>query len=204
MNLLKVLDRKARERFFYRLDAEWGSGMKYRTKSDRSPCVFNVTAPRTDLETYRVMLFTQYGQSEQLWSTEWRELAEANAIAARFDPELKKRFPNGVKTRVVARAMPVLSKNSAAQIALLVAEYRAGCENQTVIKRALEPVKPKVFRSLRLMQVKPEVVIPAAPVRDYGAKEHVAASVAPSNAQLPIAYQLTIFGTWEPVWATNS
>lgn len=192
MNLLKVLDRKARERFFYRLDAEWGAGMKYRTKSDRSPCVFNVTAPRTDLETYRVMLFTSYGQSEQLWSTEWRELAEAYSGTCRAE---------GFKTRVVARAMPVLSKNSAAQIALLVAEYRAGCENQTVIKSALTPVKPKVFRSLRLMQVKPEVVIPAAPVRDYGAKEHVEA-VAPSNAQLPIAYQLTIFGTWEPIWTS--
>lgn len=193
MNLLKVLDRKARERFFYRLDAEWGAGMKYRTKSDRSPCVFNVTAPRTDLETYRVMLIGEYAQCEELWSTEWRELAEAYVGTLRAD---------GFKAKVLARAMPVLSKNSAAQIALLVAEYRAGCENQTVVKRTLEPVKPKVFRSLRLMQVKPEVVIPAAPVRDYGAKEHVAASVAPSNAQLPIAYQLTIFGTWEPIWAS--
>lgn len=190
-NLLKVLDRKARERFFYRLDAEWGSGMRYRTKSDRSPCVFNVTAPRTDLETYRVMLYSEYGTSEQIWSTEWRELAEAYSNTCRAD---------GFKTRVVARTMPVLSKNSAAQIALLVAEYRAGCQNQTVVKRAMAPVKPKVFRSLRLMQVKPEVVIPAAPVRDYGAKENVAAPPAPSNAQLPLAYQLTIFGKWEPIW----
>ena len=193
MNLLKVLDRKAREQFFYRLDAEWGKGFQYRTKSDRCPNPFQVTAPRNDLETYRVMLYHEYGSSEQLWATEWRELAEAYSGTCRAD---------GFKTRVVARAMPVLSKNSSAKIELLVAEYRAGCENQTVVKRAMAPVKPKVFRSLRLMQVKPEVVIPPAPARDYGAKERVSAPPAPSDAQLPIAYQLTIFGKWEPIWTS--
>lgn len=199
-NLLSVLARKEREEFFLRLDSEWGRGCEYRTKSDRCPNPFVVTAPRTDLQDYIVRLYNivkidgeyyeRQGSTEDIWRTQWRELAEAYVGTLKAD---------GFKARVKAHNPTPLSKNQAADIASLIATFRLGCQNQTVVRRANEVQKPKVYRSLKLMGIKPEPVIPSfVPAPKERKPEPI--PVAPNGAQLPIAQQLNIFGIWEPVW----
>lgn len=137
-NLLQSLARKERDRFFARLDLEWGRGIQFRTHPDRSPNVHNVTAPRNDIGKWAVSM-----HGETLWMTEWRELAEAYAATLREETD------NRVQVR--ARVQVPLSQNQSANIAALVATFRAGCQNQTVVKRRADPVEPKVYRSPRLM-----------------------------------------------------
>lgn len=144
--LLDTLARKSREKFFARLDLEWGRGFQYRTKSDRCPNPFQVTAPRNDIPEYQVCLYGYYADYEVIWSSVWRELAEAYVGTLRAE---------GFKARVIARDMPVLSKNQSANIALLVAEYREGCQNQTIVKRAADLRNAKVYRSTRWLPKPP-------------------------------------------------
>lgn len=150
-NLLSVIARKEREKFFWRLDAEWGKGLKRVTShNDRSPDFRHVTRP-PKLTQYRVdYREDRFSDWQNLWSTEWPELAHAYLGTLKAE---------GFKARVSSREPAMLSANQSACIADLVATFFAGCENQTVVKRAATPIKAKVYRSIRLMQgVKPAAV----------------------------------------------
>jgi hypothetical protein len=125
-NLLQILARKQREAFFAQLDAQWGRGPRsVVSRPDSSPNPSTVTGPRHDLSRYEVKWFNATGTWETIWSTEWRELAEAYAKTLRDD---------GLKSRVTCKSSMLLSRNQSARIADLVAKWHAGCQNQTLVK----------------------------------------------------------------------
>jgi hypothetical protein len=138
---------------------------------------------------------------ETLWSTEWPELATAYAETLKAD---------GFRARVSSREPISLSANQSAFIADLVAEFFAGCDNQTLVKRAWLPAKPKVYRSTKLMGVKPspiDLTDSLVPSPDRPVVKQLIAEAKPQQAKpapkKPIGIQMGLFGPDEPVWASE-
>lgn len=115
-NLLQILARKEREAFFAELDAQWGKGLSYIVnRPDRCPNPFTVTGPRRDLSRYEVKWFNATNTWETIWSTEWRELAEAYATTLRED---------GFRSRVTSKSRVPLSRNQSARITDIVVAWQ--------------------------------------------------------------------------------
>ncbi len=157
-NLLSVIARRERERFFWRLDAEWGKGLRQKTKSDRCPD-FRVVGRPPKMTQYQVDYRNdRFSDWEKLWSTEWVELAEAYKDTLRAE---------GFKARVYSREPMVLSANQSANITQLVAAFFQGCQAQTLIRRAATPIRAKVYRSTRLMGLQAQPIEPSLPMAPY-------------------------------------
>ena len=200
-SLLSTLARKERERFFWRLDAEWGKGFKrgIQTHPDRSRDPRVVSRP-PQMTQYAVDYKADRSANwETLWQTEFPELATAYAETLKAD---------GYRARVSSREPISLSANQSALIADLVTAFRAGCENQTLVKRAWEVKKAKVYRSTRLLGIKPapiDLSDSLVPSPDRPIVKQLVAEAKPQQAKpapkKPIGIQMGLFGPDEPVWA---
>lgn len=201
VDLLGILARKERDRFFWRLDAQWGKGLRQRTSSDRSPD-FRVATRPPKLTQYVVSKrVSRQANWVRVWSTEWVELAYSYAATLKAEEK--------VKTKVTSQEPVTLSANQSAMIEDIIAEYRAGGQNQTLVKR-LTIVKPKVYRSLRLMTVKPapiDLTDQLEPSPDRPSAVGLVTMDLPANARpapvKPIAIQQTIFGVDVPIWESE-
>lgn len=189
--LLEQIAERERQKFFWRLDAQWGKGYKYhlmRVTPDRMPNPAKVTAPPR-LVDYSVLVA---GLNKK--NPKQREVVFTSCYWEQCLRFAERNFPN---KRVWYRgnAEPNGSKYIGCDITALVAEFKLGCQNQTVVKRAWEVQPHKTYRSTRLLGIEPSLPEPEpiAPVLspDRPIVQKLVADAIPQRTVAAVSAQLS-------------